>query len=85
MNGHRMLNLLSARNINLNAIKLSKEKHNLLLVNQPSSLHYWLIKLRFRFVHQLIILEQEVPFHLPQCTTPEAVSQIQLPTVLCRR
>ena len=40
---------LTAKNVNLESIKLNKVKHNLPLTNQPSSLHYWLMELRFRF------------------------------------
>ena len=43
-----------AKNSNLEAIKLSKEKHNIPLVNQPSPLHLWLTE-----PPQPVALEQE--------------------------
>ena len=45
------------KNFNLEAIKLSEEKQNLPFLKpaQPSSLPYWLMKLRFRFAHQPIL------------------------------
>ena len=58
------------KNINIEPTKPSKEKHILPLVNQPFSLHYWLIKLRLGFAHQSFASEQEGLFHLPQCTIP---------------
>ena len=46
MVSHSTLNLMSAKDIKLEAIKLSNEQHNLPLVNQPFFFPYWLMKLR---------------------------------------
>ena len=62
---------MSAKSTNLEAIKLCKEKHNLPLVNQASSLHHRVMKLRYEFPHQFVTSKQEGVFHL-QCTIPEA-------------
>ena len=51
--------LSQQKNINLETITRSKEKYNLPLVNQPSSLHYWLLELRFGFTHQPVTSEQK--------------------------
>ena len=68
--------LSQQKNINgLEAITRSKEKYNLPLVNQPSSLHYWLLELRFGFTHQPVTSEQKdlvspffrAPFRKPLC------------------
>ena len=54
------------QNINLEAIKLCKEKRNFL--------HYWLMELRFRFAPQPVASEQGSIFYLPEYTIPEATS-----------
>ena len=71
------LNLMNAKDINLEAVKLCKEKHDL-----PSSMHYFVIEPRFKFVRQPIASEQEVPVHFHQCAIPEAAPPIWLPMVL---
>ena len=62
------------QNINIEAIKLSKEKHNLLPRNQPSSLHHWLLECRLGFTHQPCCLGTGGRFHLPQRTISEAAA-----------
>ena len=53
--GHSTSNLMTAKNINLEAIKLCKEKHNLPLCNQLSfTIGYGL---RFGFAHQPVTSE----------------------------
>ena len=60
----------------------SKEKRNILLVNQPFSLRYWLMELRFGFAYQPVASKQENHFHLPQCTIQEPALPRPLPKVL---
>ena len=67
---------MSVKTINLEVLKLRK-KHNLPLWNQPSFLHYWVMKLRFG--HQPVASEQESLFHLPQCSILKTVPPRQLP------
>ena len=68
--------------INLKAIKLNKQKHNLPLQNRSSSFHYWVMELQFRFSHQPVASEQEAHFHLPEFDIPEAAPPRRLPKVL---
>ena len=70
------------KNIDLGTITRSKEKRNLPLGIQPSSLHYRVIEPRFGFAHQPFGLEQEALFHLHQCNTPEAAPPRWLQKVL---
>ena len=53
---------MSAKSINLEAINPSEKKHNLPLVNQPSSLHYRVMELKFELAYQPVALKQEVFF-----------------------
>ena len=68
--------------INLKAIKLNKQKHNLPLQNRSSSFHYWVMELQFRFSHQPVASEQEAHFHLPEFDIPEAAPPRRLPKAL---
>ena len=73
---------MSAKNINLEAIKLSKEKHSLPLWTHLSALHYWVMELRLGFAHQLIASEKEGLFHFPQCNISEPPPLRRLPKKL---